>query len=84
MNKANRVVSVILMKRLFKKHRLSTRLFPHHEIIYGIPETVTSVTCVRIMKGSEDRSSRSQMFSEIDALENFANFTGKHLRWSLF
>ena len=30
------------------------------------------------------RSSRSQMFFKIDALKNFANFTGKHLCWSLF
>ena len=30
------------------------------------------------------RSSRSQMFFKIDALKNFANFTGKQLCWSLF
>ena len=30
------------------------------------------------------RSSRSQMFIKIGALKNFANFTGKHLCWSLF
>ena len=30
----------------------------------------------------EDRSSRSQMF--IDVLENFTNFTEKHLCWSFF
>ena len=30
------------------------------------------------------RSSRSQMFFKIDVLKNFANFTGKHLCWSLF
>ena len=30
------------------------------------------------------RSSRSQMFLRIGVLKNFANFTGKHLRWSLF
>ena len=29
------------------------------------------------------RSSQSQMFLEVGALENFANFTGKHLCWSL-
>ena len=29
------------------------------------------------------RSSRSQMFFKIDVLKNFANFTGKHLCWSL-
>ena len=30
------------------------------------------------------RSSRSQMFFKIGVLKNFANFTGKHLCWSLF
>ena len=30
------------------------------------------------------RSSRSQMFFKIGALKNFANFTEKHLCWSLF
>ena len=30
------------------------------------------------------RSSRSQMFFKIGVLKNFAIFTGKHLRWSLF
>ena len=30
------------------------------------------------------RSSRSQMFFKRYALKNFANFTGKHLHWSLF
>ena len=30
------------------------------------------------------RSSRSQIFFNIDALKNFASFTGKHLCWSLF
>ena len=30
------------------------------------------------------RSSRSQIFFKIGALKNFANFTGKHLCWSLF
>ena len=30
------------------------------------------------------RSSRFQMFLEIDSLKNFAIFTRKHLRWSLF
>ena len=29
-------------------------------------------------------SNCSQMFFKIGALKNFANFTGKHLRWSLF
>ena len=28
-------------------------------------------------------SSRSQMFSKIGVLKNFANFTGKHMRWSV-
>ena len=30
------------------------------------------------------RSSRSQMFFQTGVLKNFSNFTGKHLRWSLF
>ena len=30
------------------------------------------------------RSSRSQMFFKIVFLKNFANFTGKHICWSLF
>ena len=30
------------------------------------------------------RRSRSQMFFKIVVLKNFANFTGKHLCWSLF
>ena len=30
------------------------------------------------------RSSRSQTFFKICAFKNFANFTGKHLHWSLF
>ena len=33
---------------------------------------------------SQDRSSRSQMFFQMCVLKNFANFTGKHLCWSLF
>ena len=33
---------------------------------------------------SINRSSRSQMFFKIGVLKNFAIFTGKHLRWSLF
>ena len=32
----------------------------------------------------ESRSSRSQMFFKIGLLQNFSNFTGKHLGWSLF
>ena len=31
-----------------------------------------------------NRSSRLQMFFKIDFLKYFANFTGKHLCWSLF
>ena len=34
-------------------------------------------------KGSLLESSPSQMFFKINALNNFANFTGKHLYWSL-
>ena len=30
------------------------------------------------------RNSRSQMFFKIGILKNFANFTAKHLCWSLF
>ena len=30
------------------------------------------------------RSSRTQMFFKTSVLKRFANFTGKHLRWSLF
>ena len=30
------------------------------------------------------KSSRSQLFFKIGVHKNFANFTGKHLRWSLF
>ena len=30
------------------------------------------------------RSSRSQMFFKIGVLKNFANFTAKHLCWSIF
>ena len=30
------------------------------------------------------RGSLSQMFCKIGVLKNFANFTGKHLCWSLF
>ena len=33
---------------------------------------------------SSCRSSRSQMFFNIVVLKNFAIFSGKHLRWSLF
>ena len=29
-------------------------------------------------------SGRFQVFQKIDALENFAKFTGKHAFWSLF
>ena len=32
----------------------------------------------------QNRSSRLQMFFKLGALKNFANFTGKHLCWSLF
>ena len=35
-------------------------------------------------KGSLLESSRSQMFFKINAPNNFPNFTGKHLYWSLF
>ena len=31
-----------------------------------------------------DRNSRSQMYFKIGVFKNFANFTGKHLCWSLF
>ena len=34
--------------------------------------------------GSEERISHSQMFFEIVALENFANFTGKYFWRSVF
>ena len=33
---------------------------------------------------SKHRSSRSQMFFKIVVIKTFANFTGKHLCWSLF
>ena len=33
---------------------------------------------------SHSRSSRSRMFFKIGVLTNLANFTGKHLCWSLF
>ena len=42
-------------------------------------ETPTQVPWER-----QDRSSRSQIFFKIGVLKNFANFTGKHLCWSLF
>ena len=32
----------------------------------------------------KNRSSRSQMFLKISIFKSFANFTGKHLSWSLF
>ena len=32
----------------------------------------------------KDRSSHLQMFFKIGAVKIFANFTGKHLSWSLF
>ena len=41
-------------------------------------------TCIPCYIGSEDRSSRSQMFFKMSVLENFAHFTGKHLWRSLF
>ena len=33
---------------------------------------------------SMEGNSRSHMFFKIGVLKNFANFTGKHLSWSLF
>ena len=32
----------------------------------------------------KSKSSRSQMFFEINSIKNFAIFTGKHLCWGLF
>ena len=34
--------------------------------------------------GNKDRRSLSKKFFETGVLKNFANFTGKHLRWSFF
>ena len=43
--------------------------------------------CSRILRlivsHKRSRSSRSQVFFKIGVLENFTNFTGKHLCWSL-
>ena len=33
---------------------------------------------------TNNRSSHSQIFFKVNVLKNFANFTGKHLCWSLF
>ena len=38
----------------------------------------------KIISWKNFRRSRLQMFFKIGALKNFANFTGKHLCWSLF
>ena len=35
-------------------------------------------------KAQKNQNSRSQMYGKIGGLKNFANFTGKHLCWSLF
>ena len=41
-----------------------------------------AINCERALQCKFER--RSQMFFKIDVLKNFANFTGKHLCWSLF
>ena len=38
----------------------------------------------KIVRSEKYRSSRLQMFFEKSVLKNFANFTGKHLCWSLY
>ena len=35
-------------------------------------------------KAQKNQNSRWQMYGKIGGLKNFANFTGKHLCWSLF
>ena len=42
------------------------------------------IGCADKYVGHTSRSSRSQMLFKIGAPKNFANFTGKHLCWSLF
>ena len=40
--------------------------------------------CLQLYPSTTPRSSRFQMFSKIDVLNDFANFTEKHLCWRLF
>ena len=45
----------------------------------------TRIACKKIhLYMHNSRSSRSHMFFQVGVLKNFANFTGKHLFWSLF
>ena len=81
-------------------HYLSGGLFQQNKfpVEFIGPKSVLSLaTCVlllnrcicpcplsRHLQSHLCRSSRSQMFFKKDVLKNFANFTGKHLCWSLF
>ena len=45
----------------------------------------STIKCITVhIVSKESRSSPSQMFFKIGVLKHFANFTGKHLCWSLF
>ena len=50
------------------------------QVIWGLYHIVTAFLSVPSIS---NRKSRSQMFFEIGLLKNLANFTGKHLCWSL-
>ena len=47
-------------------------------------ESLRKTLSLSFVNPRKDRSSPSQIFFEIDILENFVNSTGKHLYWSLF
>ena len=49
---------------------------------YFLPVNIAKVLITAFLYTS--RSSRLQMFFKIGVLKSFANFTGKHLCWSLF
>ena len=79
----------------FIKKRLKHRCFPvkfvkflRTNILQNICKQlflmVVKVMKVKMMMSYNEGSSHSQTFFKIRILKNFANFTGKHLCWSIF
>ena len=65
-------IKLLCFKKILTLHSIKVSSSANAPLLFAI-----------VFLGETNRS-LSQMFFKIDVLKNFANFTGKHQRWSLF
>ena len=63
-------------------HRCATIVKPKSSLSFSL--NIYGICSVFLLQMSTSRRNRLQMFFKISVLKSFANFTGKHLCWSLF